>query len=172
MESSPTTMSNHKLLTDKLTRLHNRKGFVRASERLLAKLDGRMPAAMLLSIELAHLKFVEHALGLGAADELLMRTADILRDAFHENAVIGRWNADQFVVLNVAARGRCNSLMRSLNDRIDAANSSESAISLSLSGHFSVFDLPLPITRKVRFNRMESVVQEMKTVMEPVVRHV
>lgn len=165
-------MSNHKLLTDKLTRLNNRKGFVRASEHLIAKLDGRIPAAMLLSIELAHLKFVEHALGLGAADDLLMRTADILRDVFQENAVIGRWTADQFVVLNVAARGRCNSLMRSLNNRIDAANSSEIGIRLSLSGHFRVFDLPLPIARKVRFNRMETVLHEMKSVMEPVVRHV
>jgi len=160
------------LFTDKLTRLYNRQGFVRASEHLLAILGGRVSSAMLLSMDLAHLKFIEHALGPGAADELLMRTADILRDVFQENAVIGRWNADRFVVLNVAAPGQGNSLMRSLNDRIDAANSSESAISLSLSGHFSVFDLPLPITRKVRFNRMESVVQEMKTVMEPVVRHV
>jgi diguanylate cyclase (GGDEF)-like protein len=121
------------LLTDKLTRLYNRKGFVRASEHLLAILDERMSWAMLLSIDLAHLKFIEHALGAGAADELLMRTADILRGVFSENAVIGRWNTDQFVVLNVAASERCNFLMRSLNDRIDSANSLESGISLSLS---------------------------------------
>ena len=142
------------LLRDKLTRLYNRKGFVRAGEHLFAKLDGRMPSAMMLSIELAHLKFVEHALGPGAVDGLLTRTAEILRDVFQENAVIGRWNADQFVVLSVAAPGRRNSLMRSLNERIDAANSSESAISLSLSGHFRIFDLP---ARELRFNRMETV---------------
>jgi len=143
------------LLRDKLTRLYNRKAFVRAGEHLFAKLDGRMPSAMMLSIELAHLKFVEHALGPGAVDELLTRTAAILRDVFQENAVIGRWNADRFVVLNVATPGRCNSLMRSLNDRVDASNSSESAISLSLSGHFRIFDLP---ARELRFNRMETVV--------------
>jgi diguanylate cyclase (GGDEF)-like protein len=165
-------MRNQMLLTDKLTRLYNRKGFVRAGEHLFSKLDGRMPSAMFLSIELAHLKFVEHALGLAAADDLLMRTADILRGVFQENAVIGRWNADQFVVLNVAVPGRCNSLMGSLNARIDAANSTESGISLSLGGHFRVFDLPLPIARKVRFNRMETVVQQMKTVLDPAVRHV
>jgi diguanylate cyclase (GGDEF)-like protein len=142
------------LLRDKLTRLYNRKGFVRAGEHLFAKLDGRMPSAMWLSIELGHLKFVEHALGPSAVDELLTRTANVLRDVFQENAVIGRWNADQFVVLNVAAPGRCNSLMRSLNDRIDAANCSESAISLSLSGHFRIFDLP---ARELHFNRMETV---------------
>jgi diguanylate cyclase (GGDEF)-like protein len=158
------------LLTDKLTRLYNRKGFVQTSEYLLATLGGRVSSAMLLSMDLAHLKVIEHALGLGAADELLMRAADILRDVFQENAVIGRWNADQFVVLNVAAPGRCNFLVRSLNDRIDAANSSESGISLSLSGHFRVFDLPLPIARKVHFSRTETIVQELKTVTEPVAR--
>jgi len=157
-------------LTDKLTRLYNRKGFVRASEHLRAIPGGRVSSAMLLSMDLAHLKFIEHALGAGPADELLMRTADILRDVFQENAVIGRWNADRFVVLNVATPGQCNSLMRSLNDRIDSANSSESGMSLSLSGYFRVFDLPLPIARKVHFSRTETIVQELKTVTEPVAR--
>jgi diguanylate cyclase (GGDEF)-like protein len=159
------------LLTDKLTRLYNRKGFVRASEHLLAVLDGRVSSAMLLSIDLAHVKFIEQAMGRGAADESLMRTADILREVFQENAVIGRWNAGQFVVLNVAAPGRCSSLMRSLNDRIDAANSSESAMSLSLSGHFRVFDLPFPIARKARV-RTETVLREMKTGTKAVAGHV
>lgn len=141
------------LLTDKLTRLYNRKGFVRASENLLAILDGRASSAMLLSIRLAHLKFIQHALGLEAADELLMRTADILRDVFQDNAVIGKWSASQFVVLNVAAPGQCNALMKSLNDRINAANSLEGGISLSLSGQFRIFNLPFPVARKVHFNR-------------------
>jgi len=158
------------LLTDKLTRLHDRKGFLRASEHLLAILDGRASSAMLLSIRLAHLKFIQHALGLEAADELLMRTADILRGVFQENAVIGRWSASQFVVLNVAAPGQCNSLMRSLNERIDAANSLESRISLSLNGQFRIFNLPFPAARKVHFNRTATV-QEMKTVTEAVVSH-
>ncbi len=158
------------LLTDKLTRLYNRKGFMRASEHLLAILDGRASSAMLLSIRLAHLKFIQHALGLEVADELLMRTADILRDVFQENAVIGRWSASQFVVLNVAAPGRCNSLMRTLNDRIDAANSLESRINLSLSGQFRIFNLPFPVAREVHFNRTATV-QEMKTVGEAVVIH-
>jgi diguanylate cyclase (GGDEF)-like protein len=153
-----------------LTRLYNRKGFVRASEQLLAILDGRASSAMLLSIRLAHLKFIQHALGPEAADEMLMRTADILRDVFQENAVIGRWSASQFVVLNVAAPGRCNSLMRSLNDRIDAAYSLESRMSLSLSGQFRIFNLPFPLARKVHFNRT-AVTQEMKTVTEAVVSH-
>jgi len=156
------------LLTDNLTRLYNRKGFVRASEHLLAILDGRASSAMLLSIRVAHLKFIRHALGLEAADELLMRTADILRGVFQENAVIGRWSASQFVVLNVAAPGRCNSLMRTLNERIDAANALESGISLSLSGQFRIFNLPIPVAGKVHFNRTATV-QEMKTVTEAVV---
>ena len=100
-----------------------------------------------------------------------MRTADILRDVFQENAVIGRWSASQFVVLNVAAPGQCNSSMRSLNDRIDAANSLESRMSLSLSGQFRIFNLPFPVARKVHFNRTVTVRQEMKTVTAAVVSH-
>jgi hypothetical protein len=93
-----------------------------------------------------------------------------LRDVFQENAVIGRWSDSQFVVLNVAAPGQCNSLMRTLNDHIDAANSLESRISLSLSGQFRIFNLPFPAARNVHFNRTATV-QEMKTVIEAVVSH-
>jgi GGDEF domain-containing protein len=48
--------------TDKLTQLYNGRGFVRASEYLLARSNGPMPCAMLLAIEVGNLKVIEHAL--------------------------------------------------------------------------------------------------------------
>jgi GGDEF domain-containing protein len=156
-------------LTDNLTELYDRKGFVRASNDLLAITEGRASWAMLLSIEVAHIKFIEHALGLGGADGLLMRAAAILREIFQENAVIGQWEADQFVVLNVAAPARCYALVRSLNDRIDAANESEREMNLSLSGRINVFNLPLPVGRNMQFNRTEAQMQDMQTRGEAIV---
>jgi GGDEF domain-containing protein len=112
---------------------------------------------MLLSINIAHLKFVEHALGLGVAEEMLTRTARILLDVFQDHAIIGRWSADQFVLFSLVAPHRCNFLVSSLNQRIEAANSSESRINLSLSGQFRCFDLATA-ARKVRVRRPHSVV--------------
>ena len=145
------------LLIDKVTRLYNRKGFVRACKHLLKNSNGRSSSAMLLSINLAHLMFIERVLGLQTAEDMLKRTADILLDVFQDNALIGRWNADQFVLLSVAAPHRYNSMVRCLNERIDAANSSESSIRLSLSGQFRLIDLP-GTAREVRFDRWEAIV--------------
>jgi diguanylate cyclase (GGDEF)-like protein len=145
------------LLTDKLTRLHNRVGFMRASERMLMLMDERVSSFMLLSINLAHLKFIEHALGQETAEQLLTRTADILRDVFQQNAVIGRWSADQFVVLNVEAPGPRHSSIAALNNRVDAATGSEDGLNLTLSGHFRVFDLRMN-AGNVRFDGTHTVV--------------
>jgi diguanylate cyclase (GGDEF)-like protein len=143
------------LLIDKLTRLYNRKGFARACRHMFENLDGQSSSAMLLSVNLAHLKFIEHALGPAVAEEMLKRTADILLEVFQDDALIGRWNAGHFVLLSVAAPERCNSLVRSLQERVNAANASESRISLNLSGHVKLIDL---IAHEVRLDRSDEVV--------------
>jgi diguanylate cyclase (GGDEF)-like protein len=144
------------LLIDKVTQLYNRKGFVRACKHLLANLNEHSSSAVLLSINLAHLTSIERVLGLEIAEDMLRRTADILLDVFQDNALIGRWNTDQFVLLSVAAPHRYNSMVRCLNERIDAANASESSIRLTLSGQFRLIDLPLT-ARKVRFERLDTI---------------
>jgi GGDEF domain-containing protein len=116
---------------------------------------------MLLSIRPAHWKFVEHALGLGARDDMLKRTADLLCEVFQGDSVIGRWNADEFVVLSVVRLGRFNLLLRLLSDRIDAANSSPDTLHLALSGRFRVLALPSSTDRELRFD-LVTLVQEMK----------
>jgi diguanylate cyclase (GGDEF)-like protein len=136
------------LQTDELTRLYSRKGFVVTGEHLLEASNGRVSCATLLSIRLSHLKFVANALGTRLADDMLRRAADILCDIFHEGSVVGRWNADEFVVLHVAPLGRFTGLLTSLHDRIDAANASEGAVRLALHGHCRMLSLPYSMHRE------------------------
>jgi len=125
--------------SDKLTHLYNAQGFVRASEHMLAMLNGPMSCAMLLAIELGHLKVVGQALGRESVDLMLTRTADILRGVF-PGAVIGRLGVDRFAVLISASPSKCNELIAALNGKIDAANLADSNIYLSLSGKYCLFD--------------------------------
>jgi hypothetical protein len=81
-------------MVDQLTRLYSFRGFMRASADLLAIPNGRPSCAMLLSIDLRHVKFIEHALGRESGDQLLTRTAEILRRVFRGAAVIGLYRAD------------------------------------------------------------------------------
>jgi GGDEF domain-containing protein len=159
------------LHTDELTRLYSRKGFVVTGEHLLGASNGRLCCATLLSIRLSHLKFVAHALGPRLADSMLRRTADILRDIFQQDSVVGRWNVDRFAVLHVAPFGRFADLLRSLNDRIDVTNAWPGAISLALHGHCRMISLPYSTHRQSRFD-LTGIMREMKAVTEATVCHV
>jgi diguanylate cyclase (GGDEF)-like protein len=125
--------------TDKLTRLYNARGFVRASEHQLAILSGPMPCAMLLALEVGNLKVIELALGREPVDRVLTRTADILRGVFR-GAVIGRLGVDRFAVLLLASSSKCTERIAALNDDIDAANCADPNIYLSLGGEYWLFD--------------------------------
>jgi diguanylate cyclase (GGDEF)-like protein len=125
--------------TDKLTHLYNARGFARASQQQLAMLNGPLSRAMLLTIEVAHLKVIEQALGREPAELMLKRTADILRGVFR-GAVIGRLGVDRFAVLIPASPSRCAELIAALNDDIDAVNSADPNLYLSLGGKYQLLD--------------------------------
>jgi diguanylate cyclase (GGDEF)-like protein len=124
---------------DPVTQLYNAQGFLRAAEHLRVS-DQELPSAMWLLVELAHLKFIKHALGSEAGDLLLTRTADVLRHVFRGNSVIGRLATNQFAVLIPANPSDCKALIKELDHRIDVANS-EGAMSLSLGGKFGLLNM-------------------------------
>jgi diguanylate cyclase (GGDEF)-like protein len=125
---------------DPVTQLYNAQGFLRAAEQLRVS-DQDLPSAMWLLVELAHLKFIKHALGSEAGDLLLTRTADILRHVFRGNSVIGRLGTNQFAVLIPANPSDCNALIKELDHSIAVANSPEGAMALLLRGKFGVLNM-------------------------------
>jgi GGDEF domain-containing protein len=149
------------LFTDKLTHLYNAQGFVRASEQLLAVLNGPISCAMLLAIEVGNLKVVERALGREPVNLMLTRTADILRRVFR-GAVIGRLEGERFAVLTRASPSTCIELIAALNGDIDAANLADPNIYLSVGGKYCLFDsrrsysIESWIKSKYRSKKMES----------------
>jgi len=125
---------------DPVTQLYNAQGFLRAAEQLRVSVQ-ESPSGMWLLVELAHLKFIKHALGSEAGDLLLTRTADILRDVFRGHSVIGRLATNQFAVLVPANPSDCSALIKELAHRIDVANSPEDAMILSLGGKFGLLNM-------------------------------
>src|ERR1700727_514559 len=124
---------------DPVTQLYNAQGFLRAAEQLRVSVQ-ESPSGMWLLVELAHLKFIKHAVGSEAGDLLLTRTADILRDVFRGHSVIGRLATNQFAVLIPANPSDCKALIKELDHRIDVANS-EGAMSLSLGGKLGLLKM-------------------------------
>lgn len=84
-------------LTDELTGLMNRRGFLLKAEQARAMLGRRGDTGLILFADVDGLKAVNDKHGHDAGDRLLRSAAAAMADALREMDVIGRWGGDEFV---------------------------------------------------------------------------
>jgi diguanylate cyclase (GGDEF)-like protein len=84
--------------TDPLTGLLNRRAFLEEMERHIDRLDREDQPGTLLFADLDDFKPVNDRLGHEAGDEVLLRTAMILRSAVRPSDVIARLGGDEFAL--------------------------------------------------------------------------
>ncbi len=111
-------MANH----DPLTGLLNRRGFERELERQ-ASLAGRYGTrGALLVLDLDEFKFVNDTLGHNAGDELIVATAQLLRERMRESDALARLGGDEFaIVLPEATREEASEVAESLLEQVRTA---------------------------------------------------
>jgi diguanylate cyclase (GGDEF)-like protein len=90
-------------LSDELTGLNNRRGFMILATGLLKFARRTGQSLSLLYIDLDSLKAMNDTLGHAAGDRAIIQFAGILGETFREADVIGRLGGDEFVVLTVEA---------------------------------------------------------------------
>ena len=163
LESSQDSVcSEHSPLIDELSQLHSREGFMCASAQWLERWGRRTSWALLLSLQINHLKVIHHALGHEVSDRLLMRTAFHLREVFRQAAIIGRLGEVEFAVfMRVASPHACSTLVARLSEKIDAANSTAGDLSLSVSGVVTQFDPRYAVSIRERLSQAEAAMKEM-----------
>jgi diguanylate cyclase (GGDEF)-like protein len=153
--------AEHSTLIDELSQFHSREGFVRASAQWLQRWGRRAPWALLLSLQINHLKVIQHAWGQEVSDRLLIRTALHLREVFRQAAIIGRLGVDEFAVfMRVESPYACSTLLARLSERIDAENSTTGAPTLSVSGVVTQFDPRYAVSIAERLRQAESAMKE------------
>lgn len=87
-------------MTDPLTGLLNRMGFVRRlQECLQATAQGPVAWAALLLIDLDRFKQVNDTYGHAAGDQVLIGVAELLRGLVRKSDLVGRLGGDEFVIL-------------------------------------------------------------------------
>lgn len=86
-------------LTDELTGLRNRRGFILLAERELEAASRRRGRCLLLYADLDYLKQANDRFGHAAGDAMLIDAAQLLRSAFRSTDVVARIGGDEFVVL-------------------------------------------------------------------------
>lgn len=90
-------------LTDELTGLNNRRGFMILATALLKFARRADHPLCLLYIDLDSLKSVNDTFGHAGGDAALTQFANILGETFRDSDVIGRLGGDEFVVLTIDA---------------------------------------------------------------------
>ena len=86
-------------LTDELTGLYNRRGFLLLAERELESARRRQGRSLLLYADLDYLKQANDRFGHAAGDRMLIDAAQVLKSLFRSTDVVCRLGGDEFVVL-------------------------------------------------------------------------
>jgi diguanylate cyclase (GGDEF)-like protein len=99
-------------LTDELTGLYNRRGFMALAERQL-KIGRRSGRGMLLFVmDVDRLKQVNDSFGHFEGDCALKRTAEVLEETFRDSDVVARLGGDEFAVLAIEASGHSEATIK------------------------------------------------------------
>ena len=122
-------------ITDQLTGLYNRRGFITLSEQQLKIAERTDIRLLLLFADLDGMKWINDNLGHLKGDEALIGAAKILKKVFREADIVARVGGDEFAVLALGTSGEYPDLLKDrLQQQIDLHNHSQSGdYHLSLS---------------------------------------
>jgi len=92
-------------LTDELTGLFNRRGFVQSATRLLDVASRDVRAAHLIYFDLNHLERINQTMGRSTGDVMIRQMGNFMRDLFPSYGVyevLGRLSGDEFATLTMS----------------------------------------------------------------------
>jgi diguanylate cyclase (GGDEF)-like protein len=129
-------------LTDDLTGLHNRRGFLALAEQHLRMIQ-RKGAALLIYLDLDDLKVINDSYGHLEGNRALVVTANVLRACFRQSDILARLGGDEFCVLMTdAGQDSAQQVRKRLQQRLDFINALSSwQFRLSLS--VGIADVPV-----------------------------
>lgn len=110
-------------LSDELTGLYNRRGFMTLAEQQV-KIADRMKGRMLLIFaDVDDLKMINDTLGHLEGDRALIDTAHLIRETFRESDIVARIGGDEFVVFTMETYEiNAEVLISRLQENLDAFN--------------------------------------------------
>ncbi|NTV12932.1 MAG: diguanylate cyclase [Desulfobulbaceae bacterium] len=116
---------HHMSITDELTGLFNRRGFITLADKQLKMAQRCGKDAFMLYADFDNMKWINDTHGHPVGDSALVETAAILTNTFRQADLIGRVGGDEFIVLmNEPKDGKGEEvIMERLDSEISKANS-------------------------------------------------
>lgn len=128
-------------LTDHLTLLYNRRGFLTLADQHLRIARRQEQDAVLLYVDMDDFKLLNDTFGHAEGDRALMAVARLLRRSVRDCDVVGRMGGDEFTIMALDAGGAAARLIqRRIEERVALLNASgelNAAVSLTI-GHTRV----------------------------------
>ncbi len=151
-------------LVDELTGLYNRRGFLAVTEQYLESFQRTDNSLVVLYADLDGLKGINDSLGHLEGDRALVRTAELLKEAFRSSDIIARLGGDEFVLLaSVGADESAESLTDRLQQKIDLTNAQRNRLyDLSISIGVAHYDPDEDCTIEELMGRADRVMYEEK----------
>jgi diguanylate cyclase (GGDEF)-like protein len=135
-------------ITDPLTGLYNRRGFITLADHTLNLVKRLNKKAIILFIDLDYMKWINDNLGHNVGDQALIDVANILTSTFRQNDLIARIGGDEFVVLGIIGEeNHKEKIIERLTEKVKEFNTKEKRpYKLSLSVGYVVYDPENPKT--------------------------
>jgi len=128
-------------VTDELTGLYNRRGFLASAMYQLKLAHRHSQDVLLLYCDIDNLKRINDAFGQQEGDLAIIRAADALEETFRDSDILARLSSDEFAVLASAASiPNREAIVPRLNRNLEKANAEESRYKLSFNIGIALFD--------------------------------
>jgi two-component system cell cycle response regulator len=126
---------SHLALSDELTGLYNRRGFLLLGSERMKLAHGMKRNVLLFFADLDNLKQINDQFGHQEGDQALLKTAEIFRNTFRNSDITGRFGGDEFTALVIEEYGQtADTISRRLQENMAelAANNTQDPLSLSV----------------------------------------
>lgn len=135
-------------ITDELTGLYNRRGFLVLAEQQLRLADRNRTGIFMLYADMDKLKMINDNFGHEEGDRAIMEVAKILRAMYRKSDVIARIGGDEFVVIPVGtSEDNKDIIAYRLQENLEKRNKEKKgAYNLSLSVGITYYDPENPCT--------------------------
>jgi two-component system cell cycle response regulator len=126
---------SHLAISDELTGLYNRRGFLLLGSERMKLAHGMKKNVLLFFADLDNLKQINDRFGHQEGDQALLKTAEVFRNTFRNSDIIGRFGGDEFTALVIEEFGHtAETITQRLQDNMAelAANNTQYPLSLSV----------------------------------------
>lgn len=151
-------------LTDELTGLYNRRGFLALADQYLKIVNRMKNKISILYADLDDLKTINDVFGHKEGDRAIIEAAGILRETFRESDVAARIGGDEFVVMPaVISNASLGTILARLHNNIALVNARAGrSYQISISYGIAYYDPEEPCTIEELLDRGDRMMYENK----------